>query len=80
MNGTGIPGITGPRGPKGFKGDRGISGTKGQKGNAANIDPRQLANWKQCAWRSPTDKDSGKIKVSNLYILEIIFQLFELIG
>ena len=64
VNGTGIPGITGPRGPKGFKGERGI-GTKGQKGDAANMDPRQLANWKQCAWRADTGTDNGKIKVRN---------------
>ncbi|XP_022806865.1 collagen triple helix repeat-containing protein 1-like [Stylophora pistillata] len=60
-NGAGIPGMTGPRGPKGYKGERGI-GTKGQKGDGANIVPRQLANWKQCAWRAETDTDSGKIK------------------
>ncbi|PFX15130.1 Collagen triple helix repeat-containing protein 1, partial [Stylophora pistillata] len=61
VNGAGIPGFPGPRGPKGYKGERGI-GTKGQKGDGANFDPRQLANWKQCAWNSPTDTDSGKIK------------------
>ncbi|XP_022806867.1 collagen triple helix repeat-containing protein 1-like [Stylophora pistillata] len=61
MNGAGIPGMTGPRGPNGLKGERGI-GIKGQKGDAANIDPRQLANWKQCAWQSGMDTDSGKIK------------------
>ena len=66
VNGTGIPGNIGPRGSKGFKGERGISGTKGQKGDAANIDPRQLANWKQCVWRAESNTDSGKIKVSNL--------------
>lgn len=62
VNGKGVPGMTGPRGPKGLKGERGIGGTKGQKGNAANIGPRQLANWKQCAWKSATDTDNGKIK------------------
>ncbi|PFX15132.1 Collagen triple helix repeat-containing protein 1 [Stylophora pistillata] len=62
VNGTGIPWMTGPRGSKGLKGERGISGIKGQKGDAANIDPRQLANWKQCAWKAETGTDSGKIK------------------
>ncbi|PFX15133.1 Collagen triple helix repeat-containing protein 1 [Stylophora pistillata] len=64
VNGAGIPGMTGPRGPSGYKGERGMSGLKGQKGNTANIDPRQLANWKQCAWSSGTGTgvDSGKIK------------------
>ena len=58
----GIPGIIGPRGSKGSKGENGI-GTKGEKGDAPNVDPRQRANWKQCAWRSPRGIDSGKIKV-----------------
>ncbi|KAL9960185.1 hypothetical protein ACROYT_G033603 [Oculina patagonica] len=60
-SGTGIPGSTGPRGPKGLKGENGM-GPKGEKGDAANIDPRQLANWKQCAWTGGTGKDNGKIK------------------
>ncbi|KAL9960183.1 hypothetical protein ACROYT_G033601 [Oculina patagonica] len=60
-SGTGISGNTGPRGPKGPKGENGI-GRKGEKGDAANIDPRQLANWKQCAWKGETDTDNGKIK------------------
>ena len=59
---TGIPGNIGPRGSKGSKGEIGI-GTKGQKGDAANMDPRQRANWKQCAWRQNTGLDNGKIKV-----------------
>ncbi len=25
----------------------------------------QLVNWKQCVWKQQTDKDSGKIRVSN---------------
>ena len=54
VNGTGNPGNIGPRGSKGIK---------GKKGDAANIDPRQLANWKQCAWKSTIRTDSGKIKV-----------------
>ncbi|XP_022804603.1 collagen triple helix repeat-containing protein 1-like [Stylophora pistillata] len=62
VNGTGIPGMTGPRGPKGLKGERGISGIKGEKGDATNTDPRQPANWKQCAWTSDTDTASGIIK------------------
>lgn len=64
VNGAGILGMTGPRGPRGYKGERG-NGTKGQKGDGAidgAIDPRQLANWKQCAWQSGTRTDSGKIK------------------
>ena len=36
---------------------------KGVKGDAANMDPRQRANWKQCAWRGATETDDGKIKV-----------------
>ena len=59
---TGIPGNIGPRGPKGFKGENGI-GTKGEKGDAANMGPRQRANWKQCVWRAATDTDDGKLKV-----------------
>ncbi|PFX15134.1 Collagen triple helix repeat-containing protein 1 [Stylophora pistillata] len=58
VNGAGIPGMAGPRGPKGLKVERGIR-LKGMKGDAANIDPRQLANWKQCAWNSPMDTDKS---------------------
>jgi len=58
---TGIPGSIGPRGPKGFKGENGI-GTKGEKGDAANMDPRQRANWKQCAWKRTDYADIGKIQ------------------
>ena len=29
------------------------------------MDPRQRANWKQCAWRGATETDDGKIKVGN---------------
>ncbi|KAL9960182.1 hypothetical protein ACROYT_G033600 [Oculina patagonica] len=59
---AGIPGTSGLMCPKGPKGENGV-GTKGEKGDAANIDPRQLANWKQCAWREYTHTDNGKIKV-----------------
>ncbi|XP_078363520.1 uncharacterized protein LOC144647614 [Oculina patagonica] len=58
---AGIGGYNGARGPKGSKGESSI-GTKGEKGDAANIDPRQLANWKQCAWSARSDTDNGKIK------------------
>ncbi|XP_078342953.1 collagen triple helix repeat-containing protein 1-like [Oculina patagonica] len=58
---AGIPGTSGLMCPKGPKGENGV-GTKGEKGDAANIDPRQLANWKQCAWREYTHTDNGKIK------------------
>jgi len=58
---AGIPGNVGPRGLKGSKGENGI-GTKGEKGDTTNMDPRQRANWKQCAWRGRTDEDNGKIK------------------
>ena len=75
--GAGIPGNIGPRGFKGFKGERGI-GIKGQKGNAANTDPRQLANWKQCAWKSETDTDSGKLKVCNPFTRSS--QILEFLG
>jgi len=57
----GIPGNVGPRGLKGPKGENGI-GTKGEKGDTPNMDPRQRANWKQCAWRGETNEDNGKIK------------------
>ena len=60
----GIPGMIGPRGSKGSKGEIG-NGAKGEKGDAANMDPRQRANWKQCAWRSYTGIDNGKIRVSH---------------
>lgn len=40
---------------------------KGVKGDAANIDPRQRANWKQCAWKREDDTDSGRLKVSQIF-------------
>ncbi|PFX16706.1 Collagen triple helix repeat-containing protein 1 [Stylophora pistillata] len=71
----GFKGGRGPVGPKGQMGEKGEKGAgiprnfgprgiaiKGQKRDAANIDPRKLANWKQCSWRSATSTDSGKIK------------------
>ncbi|KAL9960189.1 hypothetical protein ACROYT_G033608 [Oculina patagonica] len=73
----GAPGCPGEDGPKGEKGNNGTRGTpgatgntgsigptglKGEKGDAANIDQRQLANWKQCVWKGETDTDNGKIK------------------
>ena len=61
---TGNPGSIGPRGFKGTKGENGI-GIKGDKGDAVNMDSRQRANWKQCAWRRGTDTDDGKIMVSH---------------
>ena len=45
------------------KGENGI-GTKGEKGDAANMDPRQRANWKQCAWKRNYGTKQGKIQVS----------------
>ena len=60
----GIPGTPGAPGRDGLKGEKGI-GEKGEKGDAANMDPRQKANWKQCAWREESYTDNGKIKVSH---------------
>jgi len=57
----GIPVNIGPRGYNGSKGENGI-GAEGEKGDAANMDPRQRANWKQCAWQSGASTDNGKIK------------------
>ena len=64
---SGIPGNTGPRGPGGFKGEIGL-GTKGEKGDAANMDPRQKANWKQCTWRRESNTDNCRITVSHLEV------------
>ena len=64
---TGIPGNIGPRGSKGSKGENGIE-SKGQKGDAANMDPRQRANWKQCAWKRLDYTDNGKIQVRRIRI------------
>ena len=60
---SGTRGNIGLRGSKGSKGENGI-GTKGEKGDAANMDPRQRANWKQCAWKRLDRTDNGKIQVS----------------
>ena len=40
---------------------------KGVKGDAANMDPRQGANWKQCAWKRDDGTDNGKLKVSQIF-------------
>jgi len=61
---TGLRGLKGPKGDKGsmgYKGENGI-GTKGEKGDAANMDPRQRANWKQCVWKRFDGTDNGKIQ------------------
>jgi len=60
----GAPGPVGPQGPKGEMGEKGGSGAmgfKGDKGEPAKIDPTQLANWKQCAWKGTTDTDNGLV-------------------
>ncbi|XP_078342237.1 uncharacterized protein LOC144628057 isoform X2 [Oculina patagonica] len=60
--GKGEIGPMGIKGSTGIPGRAGIPGSAGEKGDAANIDPRQLANWKQCAWNELTRTDNGKIK------------------
>ena len=40
---------------------------KGEKGDAANMDPRQRANWKQCAWKRTDQTDNGKIQVGQIF-------------
>jgi len=40
---------------------------KGVKGDAAKMDPRQRANWKQCAWKRYDTTDNGKIQVSQIF-------------
>ena len=72
MGTKGNTGIPGSIGPKGFKGENGI-GTKGEKGDAANMDPRQRANWKQCAWKRTDYADIGKIQVSHPPLQPIYF-------
>ena len=75
----GTPGNIGPRGPKGSKGENGI-GIKGEKGDAANMEPRERANWKQCAWRDETDTDNGKIKVSHCIRIYKTYRLNKICG
>lgn len=76
---AGIPGNIGPRGFRGLKGENGMIGIKGEKGDTAIFDPRQLASWKQCAWRGETNTDNGKIKVSNsLVYINVLMQVNEL--
>jgi len=55
-------GTKGSKGIPGNIGSRGLKGYKGVKGDAANMDPRQRANWKQCAWRRVDVIDNGKIQ------------------
>ncbi|XP_078343373.1 uncharacterized protein LOC144629070 isoform X5 [Oculina patagonica] len=59
---VGTKGSKGYQGSAGIRGYTGARGPKGSKGDAANIDPRQLANWKQCAWKGLEHTDNGKIK------------------
>ena len=60
----------------GMKGQRGIAGNQGQKGDKgekgesfkasqASVVPQ--TNWKQCVWKSNSETDNGKIKVSKKY-------------
>ena len=65
MGAKGRKGISGNIGPKGLKGFKGENGAKGEKGDAANMDPRERANWKQCAWKRTAGTDNGKIQVSH---------------
>ena len=75
---SGIQGTKGEQGLVGIKGERGIVGNQGRKGSKgekgesvkgsqASVVPQ--TNWKQCVWKSQTDTDDGKIKVSVIIIV-----------
>ena len=49
-------------------GNQGRKGDKGEKGESAKASQASVvpqSNWKQCVWKSGTEKDNGKIKVNN---------------
>ena len=77
----GSPGKTGTQGPrgtggkKGAKGEPGIQGSAGQKGERGGKGDSGTAsntNWKDCAWKTHTEKDSGVIHVSE-HLLFVFF-------
>ena len=67
----GIPGLAGSAGRDGrdgAKGEKGVAGPPGSRGvkgdagqNGADADH---GNWKQCAWKSEDNRDTGHIKVT----------------
>ena len=75
--------MKGQQGLLGMKGERGIGGMKGRKGNKvekgesakasqASVVPQ--TNWKQCVWKSDSDTDNGKIKVTRIVIINNTLQ------
>ena len=46
-------------------GDQGTKGDKGEKGESVTSPLSAVAqtNWKQCAWKTESGQDNGKIKV-----------------
>ena len=58
------------KGEQGIVGNQGRKGDKGEKGESAKASQASVVpqtNWKQCVWKSSSDADSGKIKVSKKY-------------
>ena len=42
------------------------------------MDPRQRANWKQCAWKREDSTDNGKIQVSHrIKLLDLKHAIYE---
>ena len=72
--------MKGQQGLLGMKGERGIVGSPGRKGekgestkaSQASVVPQ--TNWKQCVWKSDSDTDNGKIKVTRIVIINNTLQ------
>ena len=68
----GAVGMKGERGIVGMKGQRGIAGMKGRKGESAKASQSSVVpqtNWKQCAWKSYSHTDNGKMKVHRIRVI-----------
>ena len=65
----GIVGMKGERGIAGMKGRKGDKGEKGEIAKASQARVVPQTNWKQCVWKSSTEADNGKIKVSRIRII-----------
>ena len=71
----GAVGMKGERGIVGMKGQRGIAGMKGRKGEkgesakASQSSVVPQTNWKQCAWKSYSHADNGKMKVHRIRVI-----------
>ena len=65
----GIVGMKGQRGIAGMKGRKGDKGEKGESAKASQSSVVPQTNWKQCAWKSYSHTDNGKMKVHRIRVI-----------